>query len=334
MALTIQQQIAQQAQDMADRKRAIIDFRKRSQGERRDLREERRARGAPKGFNAEMSALVARQRADPLGFALGKSSTGAVGMGTRDLRRGIASLQRQVSRPFSQLKNLVKGGNDQLVQKGLSGQADLGDIAVSVSGRKPLSLQKAASKYGMSVPQFLQMNPQYAGRDQLSPGEIYKIAGQSASLPDQLEAQQMRYDATASPETAQNLTPFSLGLQGAYQANPYGDESFQPLGLSSFSNPYGGFSNPYGGFSNPYGGFSQAGPTMAPMDDPQAGSMVPNMAPTGMPRGGFSNPTYSGIGSFVTQGIGLGSQNLYNAPMASFLSSQPPTGTPSTGGVF
>jgi hypothetical protein len=451
MALTLQQQIAQQEQARAEREQAIMNFRKQSRADRRALREDLRARGEPKGFHPEILALREQQRADPLGFALGKTSVAAVGMGTRDLRRGIESLQRQVSQPFSQLSNLVKGGSDQLVQKGLSGQADLGDVAVSVSGRQPMTLQNAASKYGMSVPQFLQMNPQYAGRSQLSPGEIYKVAGQASSLPDQLEAQQMRYDANVSPELAQllqdpaqsgilnaynnlsnlrkrsarfsnqatnlaeregitqaaakqqlrneggglskeqrerlqaskqqlrnegailnplfrslgtsfdqslrqNITPGGIAQmaeslqplsleesQAAYaeqvpqapqapQANPYG--GFSSL-YGGFSNPYGGFSNPYGGFSNPYGGFSQAGPTMLPMDYPQAGSMVPNRRPpTGMPREGVSNPAYSGIGSFVTQGIGLGSQNLYNAPMASVLSSQPSTGAPLTGGVF
>ncbi len=450
MALTIQQQIAQKEQARADRERAILDFQKQARADRNALKEDLKARGEWKPFHPDWMALYKQQQAEPLGFALGRNSVAAVGMGTRDLRRGIASLQQQVSQPFSQLKNLVKGGADQLVQKGLSGQADLGDVAVSVPGRKPLSLQNAASRYGMSVPQFLQMNPQYAGRSQLSPGEIYKVAGQASSLPEQLEAQQMRYEANVSPEleqflqspeqggimdaykklgnlrsrrarfsnqasnlaeregitlsdarqqlvaeggglskdqraemrsardriasagaflnplfsslgmsanfgrgnldvsslrqAAENFKPLSLEeSQAAYakevpqasqapQANPYGGF---PNPYGGFSNPYGGFSNPYGGFSNPYGGFSQVGPTMLPMDYPQAGSMVPNSRPpTGMPREGVSNPAYSGIGSFVTQGIGLGSQNLYNAPMASVLSSQPSTGAPLTGGVF
>jgi hypothetical protein len=217
MALTLQQQIAQQEQARAEREQAIMNFRKQSRADRRALREDLRARGEPKRFHPEMLALFEQQRADPLGFALGKNSVAAVGMGTRDLRRGIESLQRQVSQPFSQLSNLVKGGSDQLVQKGLSGQVDLGDVAVSVSGRQPVSLEKAASKHGMSVPQFLQMNPQYAGRSQLSPGEIYKVTGQASSLPEQLQAQQMRYDANVSPELAQLLqNPAQGGILNAY----------------------------------------------------------------------------------------------------------------------
>jgi hypothetical protein len=61
------------------------------------------------------------------------------------------------------------------------------------------------------------MNPQYAGRSQLSPGEIYKVAGQASSLPEQLEAQQMRYDANVSPELAQLLqSPAQGGILNAY----------------------------------------------------------------------------------------------------------------------
>ena len=218
MALTIQQQIAQKEQARADRERAILDFQKQARADRNALKEDLKARGEWRDFHPDLLALFKQQRADPLGFALGRNSVAAVGMGTRDLRRGIASLQRQVSQPFSQLKNLVKGGADQLVQKGLSGQAELGDVAVSVSGRKPLSLQNAASKYGMSVPQFLQMNPQYAGRSQLSPGEIYKVAGQASSLPQQLEAQQMRYEANVSPELEQFLqSPEQGGIMAAYK---------------------------------------------------------------------------------------------------------------------
>jgi len=217
MALTIQQQIAQQEQARADRERAIIDFQKQTRADRNALKEDLKARGEWRPFHPDMMALRKQQRADPLGFALGRTSVGAVGMGTRDLTQGLGALQRQVSQPFSQLQNLVRGGSDRLVQRGLSGQTDLGDIAVSVPSRKPLSLEQAASKHGMSVPQFLQMNPQYAGRSQLSPGEIYKVAGQSSSLPEQLEAQQMRYEANITPELEQLLQSSEQGgILGAY----------------------------------------------------------------------------------------------------------------------
>ena len=219
MALTIQQQIAQQEQARADRERAILDFQKQARAERNALKEDLKARGEWRDFHPDLLALFKQQRADPLGFALGKTSVGAVSMGTQDLRRGLGALQRQVSRPFSQLKGLVKGGADQLVQKGLSGRAELGDFAVSVAGRRPLSLEQAASKHGMSVPQFLQMNPQYAGRSQLSPGEIYKVAGQSSSLPEQLEAQQMRYEANITPELEQLLQNFLLKIQNLLSLN-------------------------------------------------------------------------------------------------------------------
>ncbi len=216
MALTIQQQIAQQEQARADRERAILDFQKQARADKNALKKDLKARGEWRPFHPDMLALFEQQRADPLGFALGRTGPGAVGMGTRDLRRGLGALQRQVSQPFSQLQNLVTGGRDQLVQKGLSGQADLGDVAVSV-GRQPMTLEKAASKYGMSVPQFLQMNPQYAGRSQLSPGEIYKVAGQASSLPEQLEAQQMRYEANVTPELEQLLqNPEQGGILDAY----------------------------------------------------------------------------------------------------------------------
>ena len=113
-------------------------------------------------------------------------------------------------------------GNEQRTQQlqraiEASERQNLGQMAVSVPTRaRAVPIENLASSYGMTLTEFLQMNPQYAGRETLTGGEVVKVLGTPSDLGSQLEAQQMRYEANVPTDAMRLLSDPNLlsGIQG------------------------------------------------------------------------------------------------------------------------
>jgi hypothetical protein len=164
------------------------------------------------------------------GFVTGRKQ--ATSPEVRRLQAEIDQLMRQFTptagRGSSPLESLATASrsagfnNERQTQKfqralEASERQNLGQMAVSVPMRaRAVPIERLASNYGMTLTEFLQMNPQYAGRETLTGGEVVKVLGTPSDLGAQLEAQQMRYEANVPTDAMRLLSDPDLlsGVQG------------------------------------------------------------------------------------------------------------------------
>jgi hypothetical protein len=326
MALTLQQQIAQQRAIQSQRK---ADVKKFTQDYWASMRDARRDPQYEKGTFQAAFAVRDQYKDDPRGL-FDIVRRGALDPVMRQAEMTRRQLARQVMPDRQSIRNTLRG----------EGQYE-GDLSYAL--RKPTSVQDIASKHGMSVEQLVAMNPRFAGKQNVLAGDVVRVTGEGRSFEDAALAEQMRYDASNVDSEVESLAEMRglfderKNLRGRVQSerakkvlegapltgDPKARKRIQNLNSQLRdidASDYRGIAA-LGGGSLRRGGvgrlmndryddkakmvqaaldprtaeelrqLSQAGPTMPPMDGPQSGSMVPTMPPMDGPQAGPRFPT-------------------------------------------